>query len=98
MADWLSALRLCVRLCDNSCIELIYIDYHFPLAFGTIQRKVYKYCVGAYLNSGFATTKWTQYPFFFFHRQITFPKKNNKNACNMSILVTAQEITDKYRT
>ena len=32
----LSALRLCVWLCDNCGIELFYADYYFPFALRTV--------------------------------------------------------------
>lgn len=64
MADWLSALRLCVRLFDNGCIELFDIDYRFPLAFRAEQRKVFEYRIEAYLGSSFIFADWANYPFF----------------------------------
>ena len=35
-ANGLSALRLCVWLCDNCGIELFYADYYFPFALRTV--------------------------------------------------------------
>ena len=66
MAEWLSALRLCVWLFDNGCIELFDIDYRFPFAFRTKQREVLKHSIKAYLGSGLVFADRTKYPFFIF--------------------------------
>ena len=76
MADGLSALRLCVWLFDNGCIELFDIDYRFPFAFRTKQREVLKHSIKTYLGSGLVFADRTMYPFFILQGITPFFKKS----------------------
>ena len=60
----LPALRLCVWLFDNRYIQLSCGDQCFMLAFGTVQREVFKNCIFSYSYSRFGIAYWTQYPCF----------------------------------
>ena len=58
----LSALRLCVRLCDNGDIKFVCVNQSFVFALGAKQREVYKNCITAEHSPGLAFTDGTRQP------------------------------------
>jgi hypothetical protein len=48
----LSALRLCVWLCDNRNIEFFYMNKRFFPAFGAEQGEVYQLRIGTHFDTG----------------------------------------------
>lgn len=65
LINGLSALRLCVRLCDNENFKLYCIDQTFLLAFWAKQRKIPQFSITSYPITSFTTTDGTYNPFFF---------------------------------
>ena len=58
----LSALRLCVRLCDNGDIQLVCGNQGFTFTLGTEKREVYKHCITAEHSPSLAFANGARYP------------------------------------
>ena len=64
-----SALRLCVWLCDDCYLQILYFNQCFPPALRTVERIIHQNSIFSNPITGFSSANRTTYPFhiFFLH-------------------------------
>ncbi len=67
-----SALRLCVWLCDDCYLQILYFNQCFPPTLRAVERIVYQNCVLSELIASFTATYRAEYPFLGHYNQPPF--------------------------